>query len=109
MLGVFAHLGCTLNIDIEQEIDAGGQFVLHLTLEGTIEFVVDSGVFVKISGGNFGFEAVGIEKVVIDAVLFAAAWGAGGGGNHALYGRFFGQHAIADSGLAAAGGTGYDE
>lgn len=108
-LGGLAEGGGTLDVDVEEEVDAGGEFVLDFAFEGAVEVGVDFGVLVEFAGGDFGFEGGAVEKVVVDFVLFLVARGACGGGDDACDVIDFGEHAVAEGGFTAACWAGYDE
>lgn len=109
VLGGLAHLSGALHIDVEEEIGAGGELVLHLAFEGAVEVTMNVGVFVEIACCDLGLKGVAIEEVVIDGVDFAGAWLAGGGSHDALHAGHFLQHPVADGRLSATGRPRYDQ
>jgi hypothetical protein len=50
-----------------------------------------------------------VEEAIVDVVLFAFAWLAGGGGDDAPELRNFGEHTVAERGFTTACGAGYDD
>ena len=67
--GGLTHLCGALHIDVQQEVDAGCEFVLNFALERAVDMTVDLRVFVEIAGGYLRFKGGLVEKIVVDPVL----------------------------------------
>ena len=103
-----ADAGSALNINVHYHILTGLQQVDDIALEGAVAVAVHRGVLQEFTGGYLGGKHLGGEEVVIHAILLARAGLAGGAGD-GIGGEAVLLCAAAKGGLAAAGGTGYDE
>ena len=100
-----AHLRGALHVDVEQEVGADREFVLHLAFERAVNVTVDVGVFVEMPFGDLLLEGGVVEEVVIDVVCFAYAWLAGGGGHDPPELGHFSEHTVAECGFATTCGA----
>lgn len=103
-----ADLGGALDIDIHDDVLSALDEGMDFGAEGSVEVAVDFGVFEEFAGGDIGFELFAGEEVVIAAVGFALARGAGGAGDGVVGGAGFGELA-AEGGFSRAGGAGDEE
>ena len=76
-----ADLGGTLDIDVHDHVLAAFEEGMDLGAEGAVVMAVDFGVFEELAGGDVSFELVAGEEVVVAAIEFAFAGGAGGAGD----------------------------
>ena len=100
-------MGGALDIEVHDDIAAGGEVREDLGFESAVVVAVDEGVFEEFTGVDAAGEFVRGEEKVVVAVGFARADGAGGAGDGVGDG-FDGGGVSAERGFAAAGGAGDD-
>lgn len=69
---------CALDVDIHDHIGAVVEEIEDFGFERSVEIAMDFGEFEEVTSGDFGLELLVGEEVVIEAVDFAWARGAGG-------------------------------
>lgn len=103
-VGAAADLVGTLDIDVHDDVAAGLEVGDDFGFEGAVEVAVDGGVFEEIACLESLLEVFAGEEVVVFAVFFAWAGGAGGAGDGVADFSGIGE-ATAEGGFARAGGA----
>ena len=106
---VLAQLGGALHVDVEQDVLAFGQHLAHRGQGRAVEVAVHLGPFGKMALVAQLHEALAAQEMIVLAVHFALAGGAGGAGDGiAEVGEFLAQ-AFDERGLPRAGGRADDQ
>src|SRR5215469_4193417 len=77
-------LGCTLDVDVQQEIMSAATGIPQKLARSAIKVVVDFGMLQELSGPHHAVKLVACNEVILLAMLLAAAAGARGVGNREI-------------------------
>ena len=109
-LGRLMVTGYTLDVDIDQEVDALLELFLNSRLESSVVVSKNPSVFVELTFLHKPFELLLGEEIVVLAMAFSFSWGPRCGSDDTLDARGkFAHQPLAEGRLTTSGRTGDDE
>jgi len=95
--------GRSLYVNVQDEVDLAGQFVLDLRFEGAVVAAVHTGMFIEFMIADFFQEVVFFQEMIVNTVDFTGSGRPGCSGDDSLEARreFF-QQAVAEGCFSAA-------
>src|SRR5262249_33686139 len=98
-----------LDVNVEENVEAGSQLLLDVGLARAVELPVDIGPLDELVVRFESVEQAAVDEEIIDAIFLGGARCARGGGNRTMNERLGGQQAVDKRGLPRPRRPGHDD